>query len=314
MRIHVALMGGLGNQLFQLAAALHLAKKNNEDIFLNPNLGHYRQNSFELPEINSYSIPKHIIVLKKRFYRKWLSKVLGHSRKIFISPSGFEKIFAYNFIVARIANLHKFIVLGRGGNIKVIEEVGYQELEMINQSTILLGYFQSYRHVDPVLDQLRKLSTQEFISIQEEYKLKASTSSPLVVHVRLGDYLLENSFGVPDVDYYEKAIERQMLTKKYDSIWLFSDEPEKAKLFIPSKYEAVITFVTEAQNSSAATLEIMRYGAGFVIGNSTFSWWGAKLAHKLNPDVVAPQPWFKGMAEPKDIVPPEWLRIQAWTK
>ena len=105
-----------------------------------------------------------------------------------------------------------------------------------------------------------------------------------------------------------------MKTNLYDSIWLFSDEFEKALSFIPEKYLDIVKCVSEAQKSSAATLEIMRFGVGYIIGNSTFSWWGATLSHSLYPKVIAPEPWFKGMREPKDIIPTDWLRIPAWAE
>jgi hypothetical protein len=47
-----------------------------------------------------------------------------------------------------------------------------------------------------------------------------------------------------------------------------------------------------------------------VIGNSTFSWWGAYLAGS-NANVVAPAKWFKHKQDPKDLIPPKWKTIQS---
>jgi hypothetical protein len=56
----------------------------------------------------------------------------------------------------------------------------------------------------------------------------------------------------------------------------------------------------------------MRLGHGFVIANSSFSFWGAMLANRSEDiDVVAPEPWFSGMPEPRDLIPPNWLREKA---
>ena len=314
MKVQFALMGGLGNQLFQLTAALRTAGEINQKVFLNPNLGHYRFNSSGLPEIMSFNVPDNIIVLDKKFYSWWLGNLYGHRRKILLSPRGVEKMGGYRFLVNLMAKLHTLLVLGKGGKIEIIEEIGYQKLDLSHQSTIFLGYFQSFRFSDALLETLKKLTTEEFKSVQNSYEDLANNSSPLVIHIRLGDYLLEDAFGVPNINYYATAIEKQMTTNLYNSIWLFSDELEKAISFIPVKYRHIVKCVSEAQNSSAATLEIMRFGAGYIIGNSTFSWWGATLSHSPYPKVIAPEPWFKGMQEPKDIIPANWSRVPAWAE
>jgi hypothetical protein len=313
MKTQLALMGGLGNQLFQLAQSIEISsRKNGQKIHLNPNLGHYRTNSLGQPEICSFDIPPEIVVLDKRFYRKWLGKLLGHRRKIMLNPVGIEKIAIYRYLLSIIVFAHTFLILGSRGRVQIIEEIGFQDTQLFNQNTIYMGYFQTFRYSESTQSKLMKLSSRENEETQAAYKGLAKQSSPLVVHIRLGDYLLESNFGVPSSDYYEISIQRQMSTNVYDSIWLFSDNFERAISFIPKEYKSLVRCVDEAQKSSAATLEIMRLGKGYVIGNSTFSWWGAKLSYQENPIVIAPDPWFQGMPEPKELIPPEWQRVKAW--
>ena len=305
-------MGGLGNQLFQLAAALEISGKNKQEVFLNPNVGHCRMNKSGLPEIASFNIPDNLILVDKKFYSWWVGKLVGHNRKISINPSTYEKFYLYKVVISAITQLQIRLILGRGGSVEVIEEIGFKEVETSTLNTLFIGYFQTFRFANSTQKKLMNLTTREYGSVQEMYKKLAGISSPLIIHIRLGDYLAESNFGIPNPQYYETAIEMHMSIFPYDSFWLFSDDFDRAISYIPERYRHLIRRVSECQDSSAATLQLMRLGKGYIIGNSTFSWWGAKLSLTQKPLVVAPEPWFKAMPEPKDIIPLEWLRVEAW--
>lgn len=122
----------------------------------------------------------------------------------------------------------------------------------------------------------------------------------------------KNNFGIPGKDYYTDAISQQWSTGLYKKIWVFSDEPEVAVSHLPQQYLSQIRWIPEIDSSAAQTLEVMRLGAGFVIGNSTFSWWGAFLAYNSEAHVIAPRPWFKFGKSPQDLIPPGWKQIDAF--
>jgi hypothetical protein len=58
----------------------------------------------------------------------------------------------------------------------------------------------------------------------------------------------------------------------------------------------------------------MRNMKGYVIGNSTFSWWAARLKYDHSAVVVAPVPWFKSMNDPEGLIPGDWITIEAELK
>jgi hypothetical protein len=60
--------------------------------------------------------------------------------------------------------------------------------------------------------------------------------------------------------------------------------------------------------SSAETLELMRHGKGYVLSNSSFSWWAGALSHVDNASIICPTPWFERKNEPIDLIPKDWVR------
>jgi len=55
----------------------------------------------------------------------------------------------------------------------------------------------------------------------------------------------------------------------------------------------------------------MRFGKGYIIANSTFSWWGARLSYEEEPDVIVPKPWFAQAEVPIDLIPSNWEELSA---
>jgi hypothetical protein len=70
--------------------------------------------------------------------------------------------------------------------------------------------------------------------------------------------------------------------------------------------------VPDFEGSAAETLEAMRHAKNYILGNSSLSWWGAKLSYSKTPIVIAPNPWFKAAPEPRDLIPADWSRIEAF--
>ena len=81
--------------------------------------------------------------------------------------------------------------------------------------------------------------------------------------------------------------------------------------FIPEAYRNMVRFVDDKNISSADLLQVMTLGHGFIIANSTFSWWGASLSENGRNRVVAPDKWFNLMDEPLDLIPSNWMRLPA---
>jgi len=305
------LTGGLGNQLFQVAAGLYAS--GTTPISVEWVLGKPRLNSMNFPQIECYQLPPEICFLE-RSQESWLAgKTLGYLLRSSIDPNGVEKLPIFRFLTRRIGSLVLLMKFGKFKSITTGNNLGYSPLGINNKKRYLLGYFQSFKYSDDeaVIEILRNLKVKNFESYSE-YERLAQIEEPLVVHVRLSDYLKEDKFGIPEFQYYENSITVMWNSGAYKKIWLFSDDPENAQLRIPNNLQSFVRSFGDVEDCIVKTLEVMRLGKGYVIANSSFSWWGARLSKAQQPVVVAPDPWFRHLREPTDLIPITWLRKKAW--
>jgi len=302
----VSLTGGLGNQLFQFAAACSIAKKSIPGLITE--LGAPRVSGGGVADLYEYELDKIAKKLNRRPATRFEQRVAGFGLRMGVAPKKLENVKLVERILQRIISFFLSSHLGRIVKLQVGKGVGYCELSEATSPTLLLGYFQSFRWVqeEANLNRFRKLHLQNVSKFVSEMRDRADGKRILCVHIRLGDYKNETNFGILDVNYYQRAL--NILSKKtdYSEIWIFSDEPSLAQKFYQLNANIPIIWMDKQHVSSAETLEVMRLCSGFIIANSTFSWWAAMLSHKRESFVIAPSKWFKGMDDPIDLIPVQW--------
>jgi hypothetical protein len=181
---------------------------------------------------------------------------------------------------------------------------------------MIIGYFQSYRY----LEEKDKSSFLGMLSLKETgpdwnyWSERAIQERPIVVHIRLGDYLSEASFGIVTTNYISESLSLLKASSSARPIWVFSDQKELAEEIFPTQYSANVVWVPEIDSNPTATLLIMQLGSGYVIANSTFSWWAAWSKQIVEAPVFCPRPWFLGFEAPRDLVPGHWIQIDTTPK
>jgi hypothetical protein len=304
--IEVILAGGLGNQLFQVARALHLAES--QKVCLN--MSHLKANSVTKrePDILDFDFGNNVEVCEDILPNPVKNRLVNFGLRL--SSLQISELRSLRLVNAtnRILNLlHRSKMMKKAYFVN--SGVGFNGLEPVTEDNIcLIGYFQSYKwlrsqNTERIFKNLN-LSTE--FDLYEKFQSRAKTCKPLVVHVRLGDYMAEKRFGTPTLAYYKQSILELWSTNAHKEIWLFSDNPELAMSRIPRELAEKCIVVENLNLSASQTLELMRLGWGYVISNSTFSWWGAYLSHMSNARVIYPNPWFADLEDPKDLCPEEW--------
>ena len=302
----VVLNGGLGNQLFQLAFLLHQSSE--KPLILNPNLGLPRKNKNGEPDIAILiqNLPVAVAPCKKPniIHRKLSTLAIRESAK----NQGFSTLIKFLEIAYTIIFSVSY---GHFRRVKINSGIGFDTRLEAKFDCLNFGYFQTFRWASEpgVLELLSKLRPTEYSIEFSEFIKSYSNKRILCVHVRLTDYKLENSFGVPSKSYYQKAINLAASLEGFEKIWLFSDEPGEALGYIPLEFQEILEVVPEFPGGVSETFELMRHCHSYVIGNSTFSWWGAFLSYNKNPNVIAPSKWFSMADTPLDLIPEAWHKI-----
>ena len=291
----IFLQGGLGNNLFQISAANSLNPQKIRFVLWKEDVSRIQ------PTIEKFLSKKNseTFVIMNSLIRRILNLGLRNSIKNYG-----EKPFKFQPLVEIFLCVYFSFAFREMTKVKFGEDVGWSQIENKNRHYLLVGYFQSYKYLTWPSEILE--ISQLLPPPPEEISLQAIQDRPLVVHVRLGDYRDEPKFGIPSHSYYKSAIEKMMHTGEFKKIWLFSDEPEAALDFIPLNFRRYVQAEKFNHLGTMSTLSTMNLGSGFVIGNSTFGWWGAYLAKNRRAPVIVPAQWFRSIAGPVDLIPAKW--------
>lgn len=173
-----------------------------------------------------------------------------------------------------------------------------EEIFNIEDGTDILGYFQSEKYFKQNKEDLLKEFKFCKKYTEEAENIKKLINEPVIsVHMRLGDYkFLNDKHPVCSVDYYQRALD---LLPKDLIIFAFSDEPELADSILePLNRKRIFQ-----KCNKYTELSLMTMCEYHVIGNSSYSWWGAWLSNSNR--VISPKKWFG----PSPEMPKNWSDI-----
>jgi hypothetical protein len=131
------------------------------------------------------------------------------------------------------------------------------------------------------------------------------------LHVRRGDYVslpqAAAHHGACETDYYLQALAELQRRHGELEVFAFSDDP--AWVAANLRVDAPLHVVSDAAASAAhEDLWLMQQCRHHVIANSSFSWWGAWLGHAPQATVIAPRQWVRTPGfDTRDVVPADWV-------
>lgn len=306
--IVVKLIGGLGNQMFQYAFGLSLAKKNNTELKLD--MTSYDTNPHRVFELDKLSITAK--PAKKYELRQF------HDR------TGAMAKFKY-FAKRHLKNEPQLIIEdGFSFDMGSLyspsgKKVGTYNPKIINKRvgkfTYVVGFWQKWGYVEPVADELKKefAFKDPAVGKNKELLKKITSTNSVSLHIRRGDYVSDanaaKTLGMPTQEYYKKAVEIISEKVKDPVLFIISDDPEWCKKNLKYPLKMVIVDVNPPDKGHE-DLRLISNCKHNIMANSSFSWWGSWLNQNPDKIVIGPKAWFKEQTfDTEGIFGPDWISL-----
>lgn len=281
--------GGLGNQLFQYAAARRLALNHDCAAVLDPYwFGSPLPGETPRPlELTRYAVVMRVASEVEQRRWKWMRGRLAR----------------------HVRPLHPLHLVREQG-------FGVQKTALTAPRNIyLMGFWQSEAYFSDIRSHLiRELTPIAPPAPADQAVIELIGKGTAVsVHIRRGDYVTLQSasafHGLCSLDYYRAAIQHMAERVENPVLFVFSDDPAWTRANLSSPFPT--HYVNHNRSVDAfQDLRLMSLCRHHIIANSSFSWWGAWLAEQQGV-VVAPARWYAADRPTPDLLPPHWARIAA---
>lgn len=326
--ILVQIVGGLGNQMFQYAAARRMASKGDgvvvADLFelgiqVQP-VRKYRLNSFN---VQAACAPWHHVLrlnpgefacrMARRFLPPKVSKRLLHrAERLGWKSSCHYRVFNYKPDQPKPA-----LKIGR----TVSERHFHFDPEVLGLSgdLLMMGFWQSEKYFADIAPQIRAefqlRAPQEGMDLALAGQMQKTASVSL--HVRRGDKATAKDFNASDATYCLRAVEWFRSRLANPVFFLFTDDWEWVRQHLPEAPDMVYV----SHNSIGEDLEdwkweenlrLMSQCKHHIIAPSSFSWWAAWLNPSPDKIVLSPphRRWLNmPNCDTSDVIPDSWIQI-----
>jgi hypothetical protein len=292
----IKLKGGLGNQLFQYAAAKSIARNNKTDLLIDAQTGFERD-----PYKRSFALMNFCIE----------SKIANAT----ILDSFLTKNKVIKYVKDKVVD---FFPIGAWKYLKEpFYHFDYQTAAFTTNKNIYLeGYFHSENYFNHIRDEIRsEFELREPADeLNNNYLNQIYNCESVSLHVRkYNDAIANNAgliYGSCTIKYYQKAIRYIEQNVRDPFFFIFSDDINWAKKNISINTLNVAYVSHNNLENGHEDIRLMKACKHNIIANSSFSWWGAWLNANLDKIVVAPGKWLDtDVYDFKDVVPVNWIKL-----
>ena len=290
-------MGGLGNQMFQYAAARRLALTHKTELALDCS---YFKISATQDTVRKYELGQLPICAREASALE-IAELSGSCK---------------TFLQRGLVTLRRTCGMARQPAPVYESHIGFNpEILDCPDNVYLCGYWQSERYFSEIAETIRNDLTptgkipDEVLDLSEQIR----NSNSVAIHFRRGDYVNNHKaaafHGVLPIAYYEKALQHMTGSLAAPELFVFSDEPEWVRKEIQFPHPAHI-INSNSERPPYQDMRLMSLCKHAIIANSSFSWWGAWMIRNPDKIVIAPERWLiKKHVKTVDLLPESWIKL-----
>ncbi len=295
-KIIVRIAEGLGNQLFMYANGLALSKRNQASLYIDDESGFFKKkNKLRLRKYNLDIFSTDINICSS--IDKFNSYPKDITRKILKKLDFFKS--SKLFLIDDSINGKSY----------------YKALSCsFDDKLYVEGHFESENYFDFLKNYLRSslLINETLINRNNKFIKLLQSSNSVSIHVRRHRFSEENNINKKRSDEFTKNIIEYI----FRSVDYFRDRIDNPKFFIWSNdftdlnnYFNNKDFIFVKNNDIANDFYLFSLSKHFIVGASTFHWWGAWLNDNPNKICTRPKEELLNPSNNRDFWPIDWIKI-----
>ena len=196
----------------------------------------------------------------------------------------------------------------------------YKQIPIFNNDTLLEGYFQCSKYFEHNIDKIKTIIgiDKKINNVLIKYP-EYTINKTITIHYRMGD-APERLIKKPSyyIDAFNALISKGVDIYDYDILYFCEEENNervnnfnleinnvlKKSTGKDLKYKKVSDAIQDWEQ-----LLIMTSSKHYIIGNSTFSWFGAYLSSSSEPIICYPISWYLDDLDSSNLFPDSWIAI-----
>lgn len=184
-------------------------------------------------------------------------------------------------------------------------------IETVVASKLLVGFWQSEKYFLPAAATIRRTLRlkRKAAGANAAWFEEIRRATAVCIHVRRGDYTTGSAktHGACSMSYFSRAMDYVRGALFHPTFFVFSDDQD----WVRRNFKASDTVVVDVNGPEAADedLRLMSACRHHIISNSSLGWWAAWLGEHESQIVIAPDPWFITGRPTPDLLPDRWLRL-----
>ena len=292
------IMGGLGNQLFQIFMIISLSIDSEIPFFFpdTEQLCSKRHTYW-----NSFLSRLKIFLQKQKFIESQLSKI--------INEEGFE----YKKYDIELVKIENILFYGYFQSYKYFEKNYRTIYDLIDIDKYKNELINKISQVNVLKNSTELMSRDNEITIYDK---------TISMHFRIGDYKnIQNCHPLMTLKYYSNSLkylcESGIDLREYKILYFcennLSDIRDAISIINNLQLEyPYLDFFRQTELEDYEEMILMSLCKHNIIANSTFSWWGAYFNNNEDKIVIYPSVWFGpqlSYLNIKDLHPPSWIKI-----